>query len=372
MKGAAFGIVVVCLAMAGFLAGTVSADLMLPTITHVYIEQNGTPFHESVNYTVTCFGYRTQLSPPPVTTLAPGSYQPESVYSYSATCPDYGCVIYEPYYTKHSHIDWCDLQVNTKDTKFIFRNFSHNPYSKCTDVPSPEKISRNRSMGLYYKTPEYLACWAHGQGYIQEKTGNWPTRHRVFQTCDSDSEPGCIKLFSEMKPVKEISSDEIPTPKSRWSGMNDQEFLSFLETCNPISDTSCGGWIIDGKPVKRIPGMRPFANTSSGKSWICDKFLINASPAIMVPEEIINGAWVDNDYLATEVCELRINLPPVNRTSNKSPTFIQTPTLSVKQEPLIKQGPIITTDPTIVPVKVQSPVESLYCSLLQRIGRMCE
>ena len=72
-----------------------AADMITPSITSVFFERDGVPYHGSVQYSVSCYGYF--MGYPPVT-RSPGSYQPELIFRYSASCPGYGCRIYQPYY----------------------------------------------------------------------------------------------------------------------------------------------------------------------------------------------------------------------------------------------------------------------------------
>lgn len=82
--------------------GFVSADVIMPTVTTVYFENNGEPYNGNVEFTVNCYGY--SYSPGPPVEKEPGTYITENVFSFSATCPEYGCKIYENYYLNYRHI----------------------------------------------------------------------------------------------------------------------------------------------------------------------------------------------------------------------------------------------------------------------------
>jgi len=135
----------------------VSADVTFPTLTNVFFERNGTPVNESVSFTMNCYGTACYPSQDcweqPVPNRTP---QNESVvFSFSATCPTYGCKIYEPYYLNYRHIDRCDIEGDQSGEKFLIHNFSSTPDPNCTSV---------RDVGMYdgkdyvRVTPEYRNC----------------------------------------------------------------------------------------------------------------------------------------------------------------------------------------------------------------------
>lgn len=110
----------------------VSADEIYPTITDIYFEKDGMPFNESLQFTVNCYGYACKswdCGRDPEDLLArDGNFTPELVFSYHATCPVYGCRIYEPYYHAERNFGAsCDLEGSTKTGKFSIRNFSGSP-----------------------------------------------------------------------------------------------------------------------------------------------------------------------------------------------------------------------------------------------------
>jgi hypothetical protein len=123
--------VLATIAFALYVVTPVSADVAMPTITRVYFEKNGTPVNETVTFTVNCYGYHT----------APGEFLSQSnqsvsenVFSFSATCPTYGCPIFETYYLNYRHIDSCDLEGELNGENFIIRNFSSTPVPNCTSL----------------------------------------------------------------------------------------------------------------------------------------------------------------------------------------------------------------------------------------------
>lgn len=113
------------------------ADISYPTTTKVYFTKDGKPFNGKVEYTVNCYGYVQWFDSPD---KEPGSYIPESVYSYSATCPSYGCEIDENYYHNYTHIDYCDLTGKASGQPFEIKNFAKTPAPECKGV-EPEDDS---------------------------------------------------------------------------------------------------------------------------------------------------------------------------------------------------------------------------------------
>jgi hypothetical protein len=123
---------VVAVSMA--LAPPAGADVIFPTTTRIDFERNGQPHREPVTFTVTCVGYDW----PPGRTVerAPGTYTPEVVFSFSATCARYGCTIEEPYYLNYRHVDSCDLSGSTGGRTFRIENYASLPidFSTCADA----------------------------------------------------------------------------------------------------------------------------------------------------------------------------------------------------------------------------------------------
>ena len=124
----------------------VNADVAMPTVTNVYFEKDGKPYDKPVSFTVNCYGY--SWSPGPVIMKIPGTYTPEKVFSFSATCPKYGCKIYENYYLNYRHIDYCDLEGQADGKQFKIEKYSTNPISNCR-----ENLEEWRKCELKFKIP---------------------------------------------------------------------------------------------------------------------------------------------------------------------------------------------------------------------------
>jgi hypothetical protein len=74
---------------AGFMCLPVKADIPMSEYIRLYFELEGKPYDESVRFLITCYGYRWDPGPAPPT-RAPGSYEPETVYTIRGSCPHYG------------------------------------------------------------------------------------------------------------------------------------------------------------------------------------------------------------------------------------------------------------------------------------------
>ncbi|NMB78562.1 MAG: hypothetical protein GYA23_05650 [Methanomicrobiales archaeon] len=155
MKFVGYRSLYLCLALIGILLIPAAADISIPTVTTVYFDKDGIPFNESIQYTVNCTG---TIRYPWVTGTPAGdtSGVEETVYSYTASCPFYGCTIHETYYLNYRVIDSCDLVVKTGNATFVLRGFTSNPApASCTGLHQYDLIEDNQ---YYRHTPGYLDC----------------------------------------------------------------------------------------------------------------------------------------------------------------------------------------------------------------------
>ena len=122
----------VALALAA--AQPAAADVLFPTETKVFFERHGKPVEERVRYTLRCFVYWTEAIDEEHP-KAKGTYKPEEVFSYSADCASYGCVIHEPYYMNHRVIASCDMDGQVGERPFKLHDFATTPvdFSTCKD-----------------------------------------------------------------------------------------------------------------------------------------------------------------------------------------------------------------------------------------------
>ena len=136
-------------------AGITKADMAIPTTTTVYFEKDGKPFSEPVDFTVNCYGYNTGI--PPVE-KQPGNYTPENVYSFSASCPKYGCEIKENYYLNYRHIDYCNLSGKAGGQDFKIEKYGTSPviFSDCSNEGLARKCTLKFEIPTTVKSAEPL------------------------------------------------------------------------------------------------------------------------------------------------------------------------------------------------------------------------
>ncbi len=127
------------------------ADVAVTTETKVYFQNHGAPILEEVDYTVTCDGYEDYFWDE----AASQDTEIGQVYSYTASCPNYGCKIYEGYYLNYKIIDSCDVEGTYGDESFKIENFANEPIVDCESARQFDESSG----GKYYNyTDEYHAC----------------------------------------------------------------------------------------------------------------------------------------------------------------------------------------------------------------------
>lgn len=357
-------IIIFCLMVAMVLVIPVQADLIAPAITHVYFEKNETPYHNPVHYSVKCYGYR--ISYPPVT-RAVGSYQQELVFSYSATCLDYGCVIYEPYYYK-AHIDRCDLEGITLGIPFQIYNFSLKPYTQCSWIPDRTYRAPGLWNEQYFMTPEFQLCG----DYRRNQSGR--AEHRTFVSCDPFTQSGCVHMIQDMTPIRQVGNTTAVTVNLSANHTDLQQYIHYLETCDPRKDPSCGGWVINGEPLKGMHQYRPFLeNATHIKDHPCDTFLVKVDPGLIIPmtEDKIPYRYgcVGPCNQTEAVCESRFTIPPgnLNATSSGNLSSVQQ---KIPLAAAIAQN-LTTASQSTPPAVHRSPVESLYCDVLWFFGATC-
>ena len=261
MKLSGYWICCVSILVLLFCSGFVLADEIDPTITHVFFEMDGRPFNDSVHFTVECYGYAWKMwdGSAPEDRIAKVNHTSELVYSYSASCPSYGCTIYEPYYhAERLYVDRCDVRGQAAGTDFTIRNFSLSPLPYCTELRPFVFRNRgpDRNWTYFNGTPEYDACV---NATRLEREG-----------CDQ-----------------------------------------FVAICNPKTDPECGGRSIGDNTVKETPAYRTCVDRISEKRTACDAKLQPVDPATIV-------MWTDTDGSespARRACELRVTLPPGTRAT---------------------------------------------------------
>ena len=117
----------------------------------------------------------------------------------------------------------------------------------------------------------------------------------------------------------------------------------YLGRCFPPDNYECGTTVIDGENFRETPASNACRDAVGRERDACGRFIerVNSSSIIM---------WHDNrgsESAATRTCDLRFTLPSDNKTAEIQPVVAETRLLP------------------------QSPVESLYCNILQLFGRTC-
>ncbi len=354
------------------------ADMITPAITHVFFEKGGVPYNGSVQYSVNCYGYF--MGYPPVT-KSPDSYQPELIFRYSATCPGYGCGIYQPYYY-YGHSDWCDLEGQTENESFEIRNFSSYPYTRCDFVWDRVEKQWGNTREYYYHTPEYSLCrqvtrnlsetWHASRDYYSE-TQTSPNRTSLLIL------PGYTPLYrTPGYNSTVIQRSDIPPDTN--------DYIAYLETCDPVADPKCPGWVVNGTALKTYPGLRPLKdNATDLRENPCDRFLIRADPSLIMPfteRDPWHHPCIEACNYTYQVCESRFTIPSsaeTPKTESRNTTGITVP-WTVMDRPY--STPTMTTRATESPAPnssasgasrvSRSPVEALYCGIMQVLGGKCE
>lgn len=144
-------IVITIIALFSFSA-TSQGDIAFPTVTKVYFEKNSQPHHQSVDFTIACYGYNFKPGQQSIPRKPVGTYTPETVFSMSGKCPDYGCEIHDSFYvSNYCYIDYCNLTGKTDGKEFKIDKYATRPLddSKCTNA----KNKMERACELKFSIP---------------------------------------------------------------------------------------------------------------------------------------------------------------------------------------------------------------------------
>lgn len=332
-------ILVAVLISVSFLQVPARADLIAPAITNVYFEKDGVPYNGTVDYSVDCYGYALGL--PPVM-RAPGSYIPEPVFHYNASCPGYGCQIFQPYYLMYTHIDWCNLSGTTKNQEFTIGNFSQYPYTHRYPVRDRVALSFGGKKEYYYQTPEYSQC----MNVWKNLNRRFSAEHLEFSSVQSRDDGSSVLVLPDRDLLYSNGSFSRSYINRSDITMRPSQYIRYLERCDPVGDPACGGWMVNGKPLKSLPEYRPLAgNASHLADNPCDTFLVTADPSLILPftdtDRWHHSCVYDCNY-TLDICESRFAIPAPAGSG-----------LSVT-------GP-----------ENLGPVESLYCTILRAFGAAC-
>lgn len=371
-----------------------SADMISPAITHVYFEKGGAPYNGSVAFSVNCYGYYGW----PASAIPNRSSPRGLVYHYSATCNGYGCPVYPTYYLQYTHIDWCDLDGTTDERNFILHNFSSTPYGeKAVDIPGVYPFPYQNAGSAanedeefryyYYSTPEYSAC--KGQNYsIKDPGRNRSAERRVFTSCTSETDTHCFSIFAGYGGVSGGAPEYFRFANATRDNMDPAAFNRYLDTCDPASDRECGGWILDGKPMKTYESLFPFRqNITHLEEHPCDRFLIGSNASLVIPaadRPKPGDHCYERCSLANQVVNLYFTIPEPDPGNPSAPAHSVGGPLTPKPwtgeaysqaattatTPAVPSSAVLPVGTIVSPASL-SPVESLYCGIVEFLGGTC-
>lgn len=258
-----------------FMPGLIlQADVITPTITNVYFEKNDRHYDQTVNFTVNCYGYTFSggfLDPQ----KKPGTYTPERVFSFSATCPEYGCEIYESYYLNYRHIDYCDLEGELDNgEEFTIKNYGSSPvdFSKCVEDNS--LLSRRRCE-LRFTIPNTAPICTDS-----DKGKNYYQRGYLSGVCPTDSFCGVyMDVCKDGNKLIEYFCDGNSPKTEEYTCPNGCE----LEACLPD---------LDGKLAKRLEGAFLLAVENDGQTYYVKnlkKYKVTSGNLLKLFERLAHG-----------------------------------------------------------------------------------
>jgi hypothetical protein len=251
----------------------VSADVIIPTVTKVYFEQNGQAYNGKIDFTVKGYGYSYPVGPP--VEKQEGTYTPKVVFSFSSTYNNYGDKIYENYYMNYRHIDYFELEGKTADGKtFVIKNIDSIP-TNCSNGGNYDIMINDK---YYRETNEYKSCTNELRNYVP--TYGSASNEKVGATRKDNDGNTWTKQADGMwsSPVH---------PETKWGDI--------------VVDEQKGGVAYASR---------------SGAYEECDKYLQE------IPESEIEKD--DSGHAIEQTCEIRLNLDNAawgNPTPNPSKGF---------------------------------------------------
>jgi hypothetical protein len=105
--------------------------LPVPITFHLYLEKNGIPYNENVEYSLVCYGHTSQKMPLGVKYIRDKTKDdpdpPQEVFHVSGTCPSYGCIGQSCQLWVPSSSEICILNNTMQNETFSVRNSSDVP-----------------------------------------------------------------------------------------------------------------------------------------------------------------------------------------------------------------------------------------------------
>jgi hypothetical protein len=135
-----------CLCASILLVLPVEANPVIPSVWKVHFLKDGLSYNESVDFTITCYGYwQENQGHGIIGTHSPhrenGTGGPGLVFSKSASCTYYGCPVIVFMSFQDFDSEWCNLEGKTQETEFFLGNYSRHPLpgpDSCTFIDNPE------------------------------------------------------------------------------------------------------------------------------------------------------------------------------------------------------------------------------------------
>lgn len=259
MKAVPWGFVPALIFLLLFGIVSVHADEMYSTTTHVTFEKNGTGPRDPVSFTMNCYGYTCQRwdCGAPGDDASASDHASDPAFSFHATCPGYGCDVYEPYYhVERLRIDHCDIEGSVGEHPFLIRNYSTTPIPNCSWQDLMMIGSESGTYSYVTETSQYRECM--NASYL------------ASEACDE-----------------------------------------YFAPCDPLKDTECSGnWMVNGSYVKSTPEWDLCMEIAKSERRQCTDYLepINYSQYVLD----------ERGKPAQRFCELRISLPPDTGFGNDS------------------------------------------------------
>ena len=215
---------IILMMMVMFIVPFVNADIIIPTVTNVYFEQNGQAYNGNIEFTVKGYGYTTGMpgNPDFNPDKEPGTYTPEVVFSFTATYDNYGDKIYENYYRNYRHIDYYELEGKTSNGKtFIIKNIKKVP-NNCYEFIEKD--------GIYYS--DITNC-------LRKPYSEFPDDISPFDYCKDTF----VKVEKEIDEkgdlIENICELKFDLDNAKWDGQNVPEPKPELEPKGFWNKVSC-------------------------------------------------------------------------------------------------------------------------------------
>ena len=201
--------------------------------------------------TVTCYGYDSYPGTASFLSNTSPQNTTETVFSYSASCPGYGCVIYEPYYLNYRAYRPVRPFRCGGQTAISRHGYATTPMPQNCAMIQPYEIGGGNDE-YYNTTPEYDTCMN--------------ATYEESDRCDQ-----------------------------------------YMADCDPATDKDCGNWIINDSYVKNTQKAIACRDAADRNRTSCKVYLKKVDPASMV---MYRDNWTGEMMPAMRICEQHFTIPP--------------------------------------------------------------